>query len=247
MAKPELLRKLDDATARRELQALWDSFPKFAGELSDDERRWLGRVHAVVDEVGVSVDSIQLTAHILPRLANPSTRNAAIGEIKDILSRAIAEVEKTLPARETAAFLPSASPADAFAMVARIVREAARDVLFVDPYLNSAILTDFAQPVPEGVSIRLLAARGKMGDDLLPALARWRQQYGNQRPVELKLAPKWLHDRSIQVDGKAVWISTQSFNAVATKAPASFSEMQGGAAAEKMEAYDHIWREAEPI
>jgi hypothetical protein len=247
MSKPTALRKIDDASALRELQALWDSFPKFQGDISDDERRWLGRVHAIIDEIGVSIDSITLTTTVLPSLANTATRAGAIGSIKDMLCRALAEVETSAPASATGAFLPAGSPSDAFATVARIVREASGDVLFVDPYMNSAILTDFAQPIREGVLIRLLAAREKIKDDLRPALERWREQYGNARPVEVRLAPKWLHDRSIQVDRKAVWIVTQSFNAIASKAPASFSLMEGAAAAEKLEGYEQIWGEAEPI
>lgn len=247
MSKSSLLRKISDAAALRELQALWDTFPSFQGNISDEERRWLGRLHAVIEEVGVSIDSITLTATVLPSLANAQTRGAAIGLIKDMLFRALAEVEKSAPATATGAFLPSASPADAFAVVARIVREATRDVLFVDPYMNSAILTDFAQPIGEGVLLRLLAARGKMQDDLRPALERWRKQYGKARPLELKVAPKWLHDRSIQVDGRTVWIATQSFNAVASKAPASFSLLDGAASVEKLQAYDEIWLEAESI
>jgi enamine deaminase RidA (YjgF/YER057c/UK114 family) len=246
MSKPTALRKIDDASALRELQALWDSFPKFQGDISDDERRWLGRVHAIVDEIGVSIDSIVLTTTVLPSLANTATRPGAIGSIKDILSRAIAQVERSAPASATGAFLPAGSPSDAFATVARIVREAAGDVLFVDPYMNSAILTDSLSP-SERVLIRLLAAREKIKDDLRPAQERWRAQYGDARPVEVRLAPKSLHDRSIQVDRKAVWIVTQSFNAIASKAPASFSLMEGAAAAEKLEAYEQIWGEAEPI
>ena len=77
---------------------------------------------------------------------------------------------------------------------------------------------------------------------------RWAQQYGNLRPLTAKLAPaRTLHDRVIIVDGEAAYISTQSLNAIAAKAPAAIVPTDVELARLKAQAYEQIWRAATPL
>jgi hypothetical protein len=82
---------------------------------------------------------------------------------------------------------------------------------------------------------------------LQPAAKRWETQYGDKRPLEVRLAPpRSFHDRVIIIDQMAVWILTQSLNAFATRAPASIIRVDPDTAALKIAAYEEVWTGAQP-
>lgn len=245
MSKPTFLRTISNEAAYAQLKALLATFPTFE-RLDDDARKWLGRLMALVEEVCDVIDVVGL------RTAMSNLTGAHklyyVGEIKSVLFRAIAVVELGTPAQAQGAFLPAGNHFDALAAVSRILAEARRTVLLVDPYMDARTPTDFAVLAPDGVLIRLLTEVGKCKPSLAPAVQRWQTQYGSARPLEARLAPaKSLHDRSVQVDATAAWITTQSFNALAERSPASLSRLDGEAGQMKIEAYEQLWSEATPL
>ena len=155
---------------------------------------------------------------------------------------------KELPTPKTGAFIPAGNTFDAFKAVQRVFEGAKADILIVDPYLDEKILTEFALLAPSGVPLRLLTDSGLHKQSLIPAITHFKKQYGNNRPVEARGAPaRSLHDRLVAIDRQRIWTVGQSFNALATRAPTSFVEVDQETAALKMEAYEAIWAVATPI
>ena len=126
------------------------------------------------------------------------------------------------PGAAKGSFIHAGNVFDAMMALGDVLRSAKEEVLIVDPYMDETALSDFVLMIPEQVQIRLLSDAHSVKPTLRPACNRWAQQYGILRPLTAKLAPaRTLRDRVIIVDGDAAYVSTQSLNAIAARAPAS--------------------------
>jgi hypothetical protein len=152
------------------------------------------------------------------------------------------------PVSVRGSFIPVASPHDAFVTIGRVLSPASKDLLIIDPYLDATVLSDFVPAAQERVSIKLLADGKKEKPDLRPAARRWSEQYGEKRPLEVRITePGLLHDRLIIVDGKMVWSLTQSFNHLATRSPASILRVEPEITELKLEFYTGLWDSSKSI
>lgn len=203
--------------------------------LGPDDYLWLGRAEALVGEaLGLSGESEIST--VVRNLRQYRAWGAA--EIMRILYRALTQVELELPAPASGAFIPAGNTFDALKAIQRIFKHATKEILIVDPYLDEKILTELALFVPQTVKLSLLTDRAGIKPTLLPALARWVEQYGDDRPVELRIsAERSLHDRLIATDSLRVWTVGQSFKDLAARTPTSFVEVDAETAKLKIEAY----------
>ena len=129
--------------------------------------RWLGRVGALIAEVGDVSDLASFHA-AMSGLTHPAMRYRAGEDIVLVLYRALATAELRAPVSAQGTFIPAGNSFDAFAAVGKVLAPATGDVLIVDPYLDEKALTDFAPLVHEGVSIRLLADGGLPNQRLFP-------------------------------------------------------------------------------
>jgi len=146
------------------------------------------------------------------------------------------------------AFIAAGGSFDAFSAINKVLGNAKTDVLIVDPYMDEKTLTDYAPSINAGIKIRLLSDEATHKKTLKPAVSHWGHQYGTKNPAEARLAPaKTLHDRLIIVDGKEVWVLTQSLNAFAARAPASIIKVEDSVAALKISSYENIWITAKII
>jgi hypothetical protein len=213
--------------------------------LTPDQMLWIGRAEALISEVFGATGSVEFM-QIRQQLERH--RPWAQDEILKQLYRALAAVEMELPTPATGAFIPAGNTFDALKAVQRVFEGAKVDILIVDPYLDEKFLTEFALLAPNGVRLRLLTDIGSHKASLLPAATNFKKQYENDRPIELRgAAAKSLHDRMVAIDGQRIWTVGQSFNALATRAPTSFVEVDQETAALKMSAYEGIWQSAAPI
>jgi hypothetical protein len=62
-----------------------------------------------------------------------------------VIFRALAIVEARAPASSRSGFVGVQQGLDALHMVGRLLSEVRRDVLIVDPYMDSKVFTDFGQ------------------------------------------------------------------------------------------------------
>ena len=214
--------------------------------------QWLGRVNAFVSALNDPVDIVALRQASDNASAfndgsphSQQTRLHLANKIATILYRALAVAEMQAPVGAQGAFIPVASPFDAFAAIGKVLGGAKAEVLVIDPYMDEKVLTDFAPLASENVAIRLLADQQVHKPSLVPAVGRWKTQYGAKRPLEVRLAPaRSLNDRLIITDNTEAWVLTQSLNAFADRSPASIIRVDPETAALKASAYQNIWTSA---
>lgn len=254
---------LDPESLYRQLGQLVADMPDLAGEgpITPEMHQWLARVAVLVAEAAKSldhgaplstgpaiVDLAGLTSAI-DGLNSPLMRAQDAHKITGILHRALARAEMNAPATAQGAFIPAGAGFDVFQAISKVLREAKRDVLIVDPYMDAKVLTDFARLAAEQVAVRLLTdGEYTKPEAVQPAAMRWVQQYGGSRPLEVKLtAPRQLHDRLIVVDDAAVWSLTQSLKDFAARSPASILRVEAGLAQLKRDAYAQMWAAAQRL
>jgi hypothetical protein len=151
----------------------------------------------------------------------------------------VAELESPVAVQGT--FIHAGNVFDAMVALGKVLKSATKDVLIVDPYMDEKALSDFAL---KG-AICLLSDEHSVKPTLRPAYERWVKQYGATRPLTARLAPaRTLHDRVIIIDGAAAYVSTQSLNAIAVRAPASVMRADAETATLKIEAYQKLWDSA---
>lgn len=244
LLKPEDWQRLHGA-----VRSLVDSAPEFPTgqtELSPSDLIWIGRLRAILGEIG------QITAPSRLDRAVSSLRNLRLREegrsiVFELLFQAFAETELRSPNFESG-FIPVGSKFDALAAIARIVERAASNVMFLDPYANHELLQSYCILAKEGVEIRILADKKSAKPDIIPAAEAWAKQYGKARPMSLRLAPeRTLHDRAILVDQRLAVVVTQSFKDIAERSPASLTSLPEEAAKLKIAYYDEVWATSEVI
>lgn len=210
-------------------------------------QRWLGRAIALVEENGNTVDAIafKVTAQGLTASTYSLGHDAAVQKITSILYHALAVAELRAPAIAQNGFIPVGEPFTALAAVAGVISGAVDSILFIDPYADSNLLTDFAVQAPEQIAIKILTDSQDLKPGLPPAVRTWERQYGTRRPINARLSsPRSLHDRLIIVDSRTVWSLGQSFNALAIRSPTALVRLNEETALLKVQAYELIWSTA---
>jgi hypothetical protein len=209
--------------------------------------RWLGRVEVLIGEVSGLGDQVKFgslrTAMLTATLTDAESQ---MRHIRGLLYTALAKAEINAPTAARGAFIPAGNSFDALTAVAGVLRDCTGAVLVVDPYMDVVALTDFLPMVRQGAHLRLLASSKQKNSGLLEAVMRWKAQYGEARPIELRLAaPRLLHDRLI-MDDVNVWSLSQSFNAMAQRSPAMVQRVGPDIASAKRDAFTDMWQTATP-
>jgi hypothetical protein len=208
----------------------------------DETLKWLGEVSAVVSTLNSTIDNMELSA-ATSHLISSQGGSAPASKIKLVLYRCIALAQQRSPATAQSAFIATGADFDAFAALQRIFQHAKSSVLIVDPYMDESVLLSFAVLVGEKVSIALLSDESGIRPALKPAADTWIAQYGTDRPLAVRVAPKrTLHDRIILIDNTEAWILTQSLKDFAARSPATIQKVDPQLAAMKFEAYSDIWK-----
>jgi hypothetical protein len=210
--------------------------------------RWLGRAETLIKEVSGVVDSHKVTMlrerMLIAKLTDPESE---MQQIRALLYTALAKAEMNAPTAAKGSFIPAGNAFDALTAIAGVLRECRGSVLVVDPYMDAVVLTDFLPMVSEGIPLRLLASNKQANAGLPEAVNRWKDQYAQVRPMQLRLAsPKLLHDRLI-MDDLSVWSLSQSFNAIAKRSPAMVQRVSAEISASKREAFKDMWDNASPV
>lgn len=239
--------RLDPESLYLHLGRLVETMPDLngLGPIVADTNQWLGRAAALVEVAfGHSLDFIAFKNSIDG--LDSALRRVNAQTIAATIHRALARAELAAPAAAQGAFIAVRESFSAVAAVARVMTAAKYSVLIVDPHADAKVLTDFAVLVPEGVVVRILSDEGTRKPSLRPAAEAWVQQYGEARPLEIRVTRN-LHDRLISVDDHQVWTLTQSFKDFAVRSPATMIKVNTETAGLKIGAYAEIWRDATPL
>lgn len=233
------------ATLYQQIGRLLESPPDLSTSqacVRPDALQWLGRGHALVEAVGVSIDAVQFSSAM--DYMRTTGWASAVNQVFQILYRALGHCEIHLPVGSAGSFVPVGNSFDVYAALSKIFASATSDVMIVDPYMDQTVLIDFALAVPEGIPLRLLADENDHKATLRPAVEKWINQHGTRRPLSVPLAPvKSLHDRAIFIDHRDAWTITQSIKDFAKRSPGEIIRADSIAAL-KVVAYEDIWARA---
>ncbi len=222
-------------------------------KLTPQTQKWLADAYTLVQASGELTDLANLRLEIDILTDNTKLQGVSIArqkssanKIQTILYRALAvtELESIMAMKES--FIPAGKGFDAFSAITKVFDSANKEILVIDPYLDKKVLTEFALAILDNVKIRLLADESGHKESLQLAIKKWVKQYGDLRPIELRLAPKGvLHDRLIIVDNATVWSATQSFKDFATRSSGKIMQSQEPSA--EIKDYKNIWKSAKLI
>lgn len=209
--------------------------------------RWLGRAEVLVGEVSGIVDQSKFKSISSAMLtASRSDAEPQMRHLRSLLYVALAKAEINAPTAAKGAFIPAGNSFDALTAVSGVLRECRGSALVVDPYLDPIALTEFLHMLGVGIPLRLFASGKQKSSGLPEAVKRWRSQYQDSRPIEIRFAPpRLLHDRLIMDDAN-VWSLSQSFNSIAQRSPAMIQRVSPDIALIKRQAFLEMWQNSEP-
>lgn len=232
-----------------QLSHLIAEMPELGGSapITPEINRWLGRAAELVQSTGQRMDAISLS--VASDGLNSVLRQHNAQQIAATVFRALAYAEARAPEESRGAFVGVGAAFDALKAVGKLLAEAQHDVLIIDPYLDPKVLTDFAEQAVLGVTVRLLGdAFYTKHEAMRPAVSRWMQQFGQTRPLDVRLSqPRALHDRLILIDGFVAWSLTQSLKNFAGRSPASVLRMDSEMSKMKNDWYGPVWAAATPV
>ncbi|MGV8856530.1 MAG: hypothetical protein ACOH2L_18045 [Devosia sp.] len=224
------------------IEAVIRDAPQFGYEdpLTQKELRWLGRADALIEasEGLPALVSFRNARRNLNTYAH--SRNDLLLPLHDAYSR----MELMSPAASQGAFIPAGDTWNGYAALIKIVQSECDDILIVDPYLNSAIFTDFAPHSSARKCIRCLTAQRPTNHaGLVASAARWASdEISNTHTVEVRYGDaRALHDRLIIIDSREVWLVSQSFKDIAKRSPASVSRADSDMSLMKTQHYEDLW------
>jgi hypothetical protein len=230
------------------LEAAILSAPAFEYQvaLTDDDLRWLGRAQALLNASG----EIAASAAFAIARDNINTHLHNRSKILIPLHDAYSRVELMVPAASRGAFIPAGDTWNGYAAIVKVVQKQCDDLLVVDPYLDSTLFIEFAPLTAARVGVRCLTAQRSANDaGLLASAKRWAGDAAMaSKPVEVRYAPAAaLHDRLLILDGKEVWLVSQSLKDIAKRSPASVSRAEADLGIMKAKHYDALWGQSTVI
>ena len=214
--------------------------------LTDTDIRWLGRVDALLEATGAIIALVNFRTARQNLGTYTHSRNDLLIPLHDAYSR----MELLVPTSMQGAFIPGGDTWNGYAAIIRIFQKECRDLLVVDPYLNSVIYTDLAPHSVARDGVRCLAAkRPDNHAGLLTCAQRWDQDtISKTNKIEVRYAPSSaLHDRLLIVDSAEVWLVSQSLKDIAKRSPASISRAENELGKMKVQHYEDLWNKAEKL
>lgn len=237
--------KIDPLRMYHELSRVIEAAPDFATDedLTQDQLIWVGRAHALVE----SIDGLKGVEFDLESKGLTSIyRMTHFSKLMLILHKVLGKAELAAPAGVRGSFIPIGAAFDAYASIAKILKDAKKDVLIVDPYMDETVITEYASLMPVGVAFRILSDEGSVKPSLQTAVKKWGSQHSAPSIAVRLTGPKELHDRAIIIDSTIVWTVSQSIKDLAKRSPASIVRADDIAAL-KVAAYEQIWNKSKQV
>jgi len=241
---------MSDEDLCHQISCLIETAPPLRGHLTQEEQAWVAAVRAAIAATGDHANANELAngMHMLKFTAQGALRHQARPTIMQCLNNALADMKLRTSNATSGAFIGAGDVFNALVAVTKVLAEAKKGILLIDPYADAQVLTTYAIQAPESIRIDILAETGKAKAGLKPAVAAWQQQYGATRPLEARLASHGqLHDRLVVIDGGAIWMLGQSFNALVTRSPTALVRLDALTGSLKLAAYTEYWNSAVPI
>ena len=252
---------MDDEHLLAEVDDLLRTSPPqsdFIEQENDEVISWLGRTAAVLKKWD-PIQSVGMDRHISvlqkrppPNLPSqdPLNRSAMILEnlvldrhgpayngLRTLLFQAQHDLRmKTVGPLSIA--IDSKQPFVYFDEVRKIIEQARKDLLFVDPYLDADFVSRYLPQVNEGVVVRLLASKK------IAPLVSAVQVFVAEHKLQVQVRSNSdLHDRFVFVDEARCYQSGASFKDGARKSPTALIQITDAFEA-VFQTYQRMWDEA---
>jgi hypothetical protein len=230
------------------LQAAIEGAPAFEYQtsLTDEEVRWLGRADALLDASGAmsAVVSFRVARQNIGSYSH--SRTDLLIPLHDAYSR----IELQVPTALQGSFIAGGDTWNGYAALVRLMQTDCDDLLVIDPYINSVLFTDLAPHVKAKAGLRCLTARrAENHPALLAASQRWAgDSISATISVDVRYTqPPNLHDRLVIVDGREVWLVSQSLKDIAKRSPASISRAEPELGLMKVQHYEGVWGQSDQL
>jgi hypothetical protein len=230
--------------AHFQLGKLVVELPDLEGANTSETDAWLHSAVGLVHQTAGLADVIQFRI-ATDNLSGPFRRRHA-QMITDILKRLFAKSELAVPAELRGAVVTAKNAFDIFTAVRRVLGMAQTDVLLVDTKADATVLTDYAVLAPDAVPVRLLTGQSQH-QTLSSAVSHWSQRFGEARRLEVAMTTAPLTETLILVDDVTVWKLPDSFSNLAKRKNSNLVRMLPATVAAKIDFYDEIWNQSEPL
>lgn len=224
-----------------QLRALLERAPDLENysPTSREHMVWLAQAHALVSRWDKMEEiSFKIACDSLPMTL---TRQTKIGKILGTLHRAIADLELLVPSDIEVSF-GAGNVYNFFKALNKVIASAEKSLLIVDPYLDETVFDHYLNSRQQEVHVRLLV--NNKAENLLPASQKYTAQFGDV--LEIRKS-KTLHDRVIFVDGYVCWLIGQSVKDAAKAKPTYLVQLPPDVVSAKLENYEEIWTNANPL
>lgn len=124
---------------------------------------------------------------------------------------------------------------DYFDEIRKIIEQARRQILFVDPYMDAEFVSRYMPLIDPSIEVRLLT--NSSADPLITAIDLFTKQFGIG--VEIRTSNR-LHDRFIFVDRENCYLSGSSFKDGAKRSPTVITQITDAFDAQ-LNCYEKIW------
>ncbi len=169
---------------------------------------------------------------------NQSNYEARIQACEGVLNSCLAELKLDLPEPEIQSVFESGQEYELYRAVKTILNFASKEILIIDPYINTEIFEVYADSIPRTVSFRLLTNSANISSAVL-SLA---QKYAAGGNLKARSSTA-IHDRVLFADGR-VWVCGQSLKDAAKKKPTYIVEHDEPL---MRRIYEELWANATPV
>jgi hypothetical protein len=167
---------------------------------------------------------------------NQRNFNARLTGYESALRSSIAELELDLPDTGIKGVYEPGEEYEFYRDVAACLKLAQKEILVIDPYLNTEIFDVYANAIPRTVFFRLLTA------NVPPDVKTLAQKYAAGGNFKF-CSSNSIHDRVLFADGR-VWVAGQSLKDAAKKKPTYIVEHDEPL---MRAVYEDVWKKSTPI
>jgi hypothetical protein len=213
---------------------------KYVADANSEQQRWIARIGALLSRVGIeqkiSFKTTQATSVQYWAVARERLRQQLLAAAEEI------RLELELDGHEQIGQVYQAQQQYDFLRDLReIISGAHSEIFVVDPYFDGVAFDTYLGPLGDSCAIRVLCSR--YSGEVAGHSRAFEAQY-SVKP-ELRKSGK-LHDRLVILDGLDCWIVGGSIKD-AGKSPTYLVPLQPSIAPTKIQIYEGLWQQADPI
>jgi hypothetical protein len=209
------------------------------GPYGHEQFAWLGRASSLIKQWDY-IEASSFNVAIQGMTSN-FNRTANHGIALTLIYKAIVSLEGQLPQASEQIFGPGAAY-DFFTALRELVSSTEKSIFLIDPYMDAQTFDGYLSALTPGRDARLLLS--KYGNDARVAANKFVLQH--QCNLEMRQSHQ-MHDRVIFIDNAQCWVLGASIKDAAERKPTYLAPLSPDVAMRKLQIYEDIWNQANPI